>query len=143
MNLPWKGHYLRVERDRSTTWLRCANCGRRLSDPESMARGVGPDCLRDHEAEYLAERLAEARENDRKCWRYDVAVEEFRSGRRDLRPAFDGKGRRSGVARVERDRLVRAERAAKVFEAPPGATSDHQERWRRWMDARRGLRGAS
>lgn len=24
---------------------RCVRCGRELSDPESIARGIGPDCL--------------------------------------------------------------------------------------------------
>lgn len=40
----WRGSYITLHEDGSVVWDHCARCGHSLSDPVSMAEGIGPDC---------------------------------------------------------------------------------------------------
>lgn len=68
-SVPWVGRYLRVNGDRSIEWVRCAHCGRALTDRASRRRGVGPICQRDVEPEQLRIDREVALAEDRMRWR--------------------------------------------------------------------------
>lgn len=83
--LPYQGRWIHVDEDRKVTWVRCARCNRKLSDPESMARGYGPECMTAATVEELEACKEAAREKDREPWRkeqrYQAMLERQRQAR--------------------------------------------------------------
>lgn len=88
LELPWIGHHIVVNQDESITWIRCARCNRALSDPESMGRGYGPDCMVAAEPGELEACKEKALEVERVKWRQEEryqAVLTWQRRARDLR----------------------------------------------------------
>lgn len=125
-SLPWTGHYLGVNELGEPSWRRCCRCGRRLSNPESIERGIGPECIQevnDQEADEL--RIA-ARENDRECWRFDAAWEAYHAAQAQHRYRVRPRLPDGVVGR-------RGDRRGDMWTMP---TADAQERWERFQRAR-------
>lgn len=112
--LPWKGRHVAVAADGAVSWRRCAVCNRPLSDPESVARGVGPDCALEHDDQEQDDARAMALDADRSRWSKE-AREEKRAAARE---------RWAREAR-ERDRA-----AGRVLHARrPVALADYDPNW--------------
>jgi hypothetical protein len=73
--LPWQGHYLRVDADRRATWIRCVICHRGLTLPASIERGCGADCLAFHTPAELDDARERARKEDRYLWRMEDGLD--------------------------------------------------------------------
>jgi Family of unknown function (DUF6011) len=69
--LPWEGEWVRVDPDRSWSFVRCICCGHRLTDARSRKLGVGPDCRRSYSDAGLRILVANALKQDRMRWKLD------------------------------------------------------------------------
>jgi Family of unknown function (DUF6011) len=69
--LPWEGEWVRVERDRSWSFVRCCVCGRPLQGTKSREAGVGPECRRGYSEAGLRILRAHALKQDRMRWKLD------------------------------------------------------------------------
>lgn len=72
----WRGEWVEVGESNDWEFWRCLRCRRELTDPESRALGLGPNC-REISPEKIEELRENARTSDRELWSRQRAREDY------------------------------------------------------------------